>query len=68
MAFGTRVSMQDDRETKVIQENCARCYGTGHVRERGHRFRCKVCTGTGRITVPADRKTADRKTADRKTA
>ena len=58
MAFGTRVSMQDVRETKVIQENCARCYGTGHVRERGHQFRCKACAGTGRIMVPADRKTA----------
>ncbi len=61
MAFGTRVSMQDDRETKVIQENCVRCYGTGHVRERGHRFRCKVCAGMGRVTVPAV--PADRKTA-----
>ena len=57
MAFGTRVSMQDDGETRVIQENCVRCYGTGHVRERGDRFRCKICAGTGRVTVLADRET-----------
>jgi len=58
MAFGTRDSIQKDREPKVTQETCVRCCGTGHVRERGHRLICKICTGKGRITVTAARKTA----------
>jgi DnaJ-class molecular chaperone len=50
--FGKRrFSMHNDRAAPPVQETCVRCYGTGHIRERGERLRCKVCKGTGRVTV-----------------
>ena len=43
-----------DGSAPVVQETCVRCYGTGWVRERGDRLRCKACAGSGRITAEAD--------------
>ncbi len=55
MEFGKRFSQHNNRPAPVIQETCVRCCGTGRVRERGERIICKVCAGTGRTTVVADR-------------
>jgi DnaJ-class molecular chaperone len=57
MDFGKRGSTQTARSTPQ-QQTCLRCYGTGHVRERGSALVCKVCAGTGRIKVAPGRKTA----------
>ncbi len=52
MEFGKRLPADHPDNTPVVtQETCVRCCGTGRVRERGNRFRCKVCGGSGRITV-----------------
>jgi DnaJ-class molecular chaperone len=56
MDFGKRrFSDHNNRSAPVIQQTCVRCCGTGHVRERGNRIICKVCTGTGRTTAATDR-------------
>jgi DnaJ-class molecular chaperone len=56
MDFGKRrLSMPNDRLPAIIQHTCARCCGTGRVRERGNRIICKACAGSGRLTVKADR-------------
>jgi DnaJ-class molecular chaperone len=59
MHFGKRISADaisadTDVSTPVVQETCARCYGTGWVRERGDRLRCKACAGSGSVSVEAD--------------
>jgi hypothetical protein len=55
MEFGKRLpSDHPDNIPTAVQETCVRCYGTGHVRERGNRFRCKVCGGSGRLTVATE--------------
>ena len=54
MDFGKRISADTDHPAPAIQETCVRCYGTGWVRERGDRLRCKACAGSGRITAEAD--------------
>jgi DnaJ-class molecular chaperone len=59
MHFGKRISADaisadTDGSAPVVQETCVRCYGTGWVRERGDRLRCKACAGSGRITAEAD--------------
>jgi DnaJ-class molecular chaperone len=52
MEFGKRLPVDHpDRKSEPAQETCVRCCGTGHVRERGNRFRCKICGGSGRVTV-----------------
>ena len=52
MEFGKRLPADHPDNTPVVtQETCVRCCGTGRVRERGNRFRCKVCGGSGRIAV-----------------
>jgi DnaJ-class molecular chaperone len=51
MAFGKRFSVHNDRPPTIIQRTCVRCYGTGHIRERGTRLVCKVCTGTGKVAA-----------------
>jgi DnaJ-class molecular chaperone len=55
MTFGKRFSQHNNRVPTVIQETCVRCYGTGHIRERGDRIRCKACAGAGRVAVKAER-------------
>ena len=55
MHFGKRISADTDGSCRpVVQETCVRCYGTGWVRERGDRLRCKACAGSGRIIAEAD--------------
>jgi DnaJ-class molecular chaperone len=54
MDFGKRISADTDHPAPAIQETCVRCYGTGWVRERGDRLRCKACAGSGRIIAEAD--------------
>jgi hypothetical protein len=49
MDFGKRISAYTDHPAPVIQEACVCCYGTGWVRERGDRLRCKACAGSGRV-------------------
>jgi DnaJ-class molecular chaperone len=54
MHFGKRISADaisadTDGSAPVVQETCVRCYGTGWVRERGDRLRCKACAGSGRV-------------------
>jgi DnaJ-class molecular chaperone len=56
MEFGKRFSRHNGRRPPVIQQTCARCSGTGHIRERGRRIVCKACAGTGRTTVKAERR------------
>ena len=51
MTFGKRFSVHNDRAPAVVERTCARCYGTGRVRERGTRMICKACTGSGRTVV-----------------
>jgi len=51
MTFGRRFSVHNERVPVVIQKTCERCFGTGHVRERGNRLRCKQCAGSGRIAA-----------------
>jgi len=55
MAFGKRFSMHNNRPQPVIERTCVRCYGTGHVRERGNRITCKPCAGTGRTPATDER-------------
>ncbi len=55
MVFGKRFSIHNNRVAPVLQQTCVRCCGTGHVRERGSRLICKICTGTGRTVVAAER-------------
>jgi len=54
MDFGKRISADTDHPAPAIQETCVRCYGTGWVRERGDRIRCKACAGSGRVIAEAD--------------
>ena len=54
MHFGKRILPDTDGSAPVVQENCVRCYGTGWVRERGDRLRCKACAGSGRVIAEAD--------------
>jgi len=54
MHFGKRISADTDGSAPVVQENCVRCYGTGWVRERGDRLRCKACAGSGRVIAETD--------------
>lgn len=39
----------------AMQQTCVRCYGTGWVRERGDKNRCKACKGSGRVDAEAER-------------
>jgi DnaJ-class molecular chaperone len=55
MVFGKRFSIHNKRVVPVVQQTCVRCCGTGYVRERGNRLICKVCAGTGRTVVAAER-------------
>lgn len=55
MDFGKRFSIHNNRVAPVVQQTCVRCCGTGYVRERGTRLICKICTGTGRTVVVAER-------------
>lgn len=50
MEFGKR-RLPVHNDSTPAQETCVRCCGTGHVRERGNRFRCKICRGSGRVAV-----------------
>jgi len=54
MDFGKRILADTDHPLPVVQVTCVRCYGTGWVRERGDRLRCKTCAGSGRVTAEAD--------------
>ena len=54
MDFGKRISADTDHPPPVVQVTCVRCYGTGWVRERGDRLRCKTCAGSGRVTAEVD--------------
>jgi DnaJ-class molecular chaperone len=54
MDFGKRTLADTDHPSPVVQVTCVRCYGTGWVRERGDRLRCKTCAGSGRVTAEAD--------------
>jgi len=54
MHFGKRISADTEGSAAVVEVTCVRCYGTGWVRERGNRLRCKACAGSGRVTAAAD--------------
>jgi DnaJ-class molecular chaperone len=54
MDFGKRISADTDHPAPVVQVTCVRCHGTGWVRERGDRLRCKTCAGSGRVTAEVD--------------
>jgi hypothetical protein len=58
MTFGKRFSMHNNRPPVVMKETCVRCCGTGHIRERGNRLICKICSGTGRVTTVEPKQTA----------
>jgi DnaJ-class molecular chaperone len=53
MTFGKRFSIHNNRPPAKIRQICARCGGTGHVRERGHPIVCKTCSGSGKVVVIA---------------
>jgi DnaJ-class molecular chaperone len=55
MDFGKRVAAVEERSAQVVQRTCERCYGTGWVRERGNKLRCKPCSGSGKVTAKAER-------------
>jgi DnaJ-class molecular chaperone len=58
MTFGKRFSRHNNRDPVVVARTCVRCYGTGHVRERGTRLICKACTGSGRVAERAGHEAA----------
>ncbi len=60
MTFGKRFSTHYHRPPVMIETSCLRCYGTGHLRERGNRIICKTCGGKGKVVAatPASNTTA----------